>query len=517
MKKILIPTLLITFIIPFLFPLFHKGFFLTDDGNWMIIRFSAFYEALRSGQFPVRFLPRLNNGFGYPVADFLYPLFMYLAIPIKIVGFSCINTIKILFGLSIIFSGIFSFLWLQKIFSKKSALIGAIMYALFPYHLWDMYQRGSIGEILAITIVPLILWQIERRNFLLTTISLALLIPAHNSLALLFLPIMIVYMLIRKYYNWQYILLTVVYALGIAAFFWIPALFDKQFTVFDTVQVSNFFSYFSYIKTWNLIGIVSLFIIMEAVFSIIKKETSKFFWFFFCLSLLSILLTLPVVENFWKLIPGKEFIQFPFRFLSVTILGVSGLTTYTVEKRKKISTTLVTIIIILLYFSSWNILPKNYQDYADTFYTTNQDSTTVKNEYMPIWAKHQTPASSEHQRGESNIKHQKIEYISGDGNITDIQSRGTNLRFNVITNTKSTIQLPIVYFPGWVIKVDNIPTDIRYKNPNGLIQFLLPIGRHTIVAYFTETNVRMLADIISLFSVIMTIFAAWLLKKYAIH
>ena len=66
--------------IPAIVGLLHPGFFVTDDGNWMIIRFSAFYETLRSGQFPVRFLYRLNNSYGYPVADFLYPLFMYLGV-----------------------------------------------------------------------------------------------------------------------------------------------------------------------------------------------------------------------------------------------------------------------------------------------------------------------------------------------------------------------------------------------------------------------------------------------------
>ena len=117
---------------PSLIGLFHQGFFATDDGNWMVIRFSAFYEALRNGQFPVRFLFRLNNGFGYPVADFLYPLFMYIGVPIHILGFSFVNTIKIILGLSLVFSSIFTFLWLRKLFDNVSSLIGASLYVYFP-------------------------------------------------------------------------------------------------------------------------------------------------------------------------------------------------------------------------------------------------------------------------------------------------------------------------------------------------------------------------------------------------
>ena len=81
-ETLLLLLLLCILFIPALLPLFHKGFFLTDDGEWMIIRFSAFHQALRDGQFPVRYLSRLNHGYGYPVASFLYPGFMYLSEPI---------------------------------------------------------------------------------------------------------------------------------------------------------------------------------------------------------------------------------------------------------------------------------------------------------------------------------------------------------------------------------------------------------------------------------------------------
>ena len=53
-----------------LWPLFYRGFFVTDDGDWMIIRLSAFYQSLAEGQFPVRFLGRLYHNYGYPVANF---------------------------------------------------------------------------------------------------------------------------------------------------------------------------------------------------------------------------------------------------------------------------------------------------------------------------------------------------------------------------------------------------------------------------------------------------------------
>src|ERR1035437_10021041 len=121
-SKILFLLLALILTIPAVIGIIHSGFPVTDDGGWMVIRFSAFFQTLRAGEFPVRFLMRLNNGYGYPVADFLYPLFMYLSVPIHIIGINFVNTIKILLTLSIFTSSLFTFLWLRKIFDNLSSL-----------------------------------------------------------------------------------------------------------------------------------------------------------------------------------------------------------------------------------------------------------------------------------------------------------------------------------------------------------------------------------------------------------
>src|SRR5574337_590351 len=128
LKKYKFLFLLVILTIPLILPLLNIGFPLTDDGNWMIIRLSAFYEALRSGQFPTRFLLRLNNGYGYPVADFLYPLFLYLGSAIHLLRFDFTQTIKIILGSSIILSGIFSYFWLRKSMGSLSSVVGGFVY-----------------------------------------------------------------------------------------------------------------------------------------------------------------------------------------------------------------------------------------------------------------------------------------------------------------------------------------------------------------------------------------------------
>src|SRR3990167_5281118 len=128
--------ILLLLVIPAVWFLLLPGFFESDDGEWMVIRFSAFYQSLVDGQFPVRFLGRLNYGYGYPVANFLYPGFMYLAAPLQALGFGFVNSIKIIMIISMLGGGLFAFAWLSKVFDRSSALVGGVFYTYTPYHLF---------------------------------------------------------------------------------------------------------------------------------------------------------------------------------------------------------------------------------------------------------------------------------------------------------------------------------------------------------------------------------------------
>lgn len=469
--------------------LLHTGFFLTDDGNSMVIRFSSFYETLRAGELPVRFLSRLNFSYGYPVSDFLYPLFMYIGVPIHVLGFSFVDTIKIIFGLSFLSGTIFSYLWLKKIFDEKSALVGSVAYSLFPYHLFDIYKRGSVGEVLALGIVPFILWSIEIRNVFLISVGYALLITGHNSLALIFIPIIFIYSLFKTKFIQALFPLSV--GLCLSSFFWIPALYDKQFTIFDITKVSNYQYYFMNIQSMILVGIVFFVAIIFSAVFLVKKD--KYLIYFFLLALISLAMSLPLSDFVWKILPLQTLIQFPFRFLSITILAVAFLLSYLVFKYKgKIKTIFILFILSTIFISAKDfIIPAIIQSYPDSFYSTNQDSTTVKNEYMPKWVKvfpQKMPDS-------------KIENLSGSEKINVKEVKPNKISFLVFLPTQRTIKVNTVYFPGWIAYVNGIEKPINYQN-SGLIELNLDKGQNNVLIVFRETSVRLFADFLSLASFI---------------
>ncbi|MCL4353601.1 hypothetical protein M1615_04020 [Patescibacteria group bacterium] len=492
--------LLFILAIPSLVGLLHRGFFVSDDANWMIIRFSAFYEALRNGQFPVRFLPRLNSGYGYPVADFLYPLFMYLGVPIHILGFNFTDTIKVILGFSMVGSGLFAFFWLRRFFSYFPSLVGSLFYLYTPYHLFDIYKRGSVGEVLAISILPFILWQIERRSLLWAGLGLSLMVLSHNSLAILFFAVVILYLLIcppnKNKPGVRYFMFNVLYlmliGLSLSAFFWLPALYDLRYTVFLKTQVSDWARYFADI---NLIGLSTIAVFLLTLFLILAKKINparfRLTMLFFALGAVSIFLSAFPSFYLWRILP-VPFIQFPFRFLSVTIPCVSFLASAIVSVlpgRQKI--TIGILFLVLLFFSSWHfLLPKHYQYYPDSYYSTNQGTTTVKNEYMPKWVR-TIPQS---------MPSSKVEIIKGRGRISDLIDNGNSVRFNINNIGSTIVQANIVYFPGWVVRVDGRAIKPNYKN--GLIDFSVGSEAHRVGIIFEETGIRLFSDLISVFAVL---------------
>lgn len=491
--------LLIILSIPAVYYLMQPGFFQSDDGEWMIIRFSAFFQSLRDGQIPVRFLGRLNNGYGYPVANFLYPGFMYLGVPIHLLGFGFVNTIKIIFGLCMLGSVIFSFLWLAKIFNKSAAFIGAIFYLYTPYHLYDLYKRGSIGEILALTIIPFILWMIEKKNIFFVSIGIALLIISHNTIALLFLPVLFLYSFFRKTMSIKNVLLSLIFGLLLSSFFIIPAIFELHYVQFSNVQVSDITQYFS---SFSLIGLSSftVLIISTALFFInLKKinQCNNLIIFFIALCSLSIFFSLEISKLLWSFFPSS-FIQFPFRFLSYLLLSVSFLSAfiiYQLNDFKKYFVSLVLLLILIFSVVSF-IKPEVFFDKGEGFYTTNEGTTTVKDEYLPIWVK------------DKPIEHfkNKVEVVEGKGEISNLiyNSKQIVFQFSSITDTK--IRVNTIYYPGWKAYANEEEILINYTNNRGVMELLIPRGKYNIKFIFFETFVRIFADFLTIFFFLTLIF-----------
>lgn len=493
-KTLFILCLIILLMLPVIFPLLRNGFFISDDGEWMIIRFSAFYESLRDGQFPVRLLQRLNHGFGYPVANFLYPEFMYLGVPFHIIGLSFTDTIKLLMGISMLASVFFTYLWLRHFFALFPSIMGSLFYGYAPYHLYDLYTRGSLGELLAFAIIPFVFWQIERKSVFWSAIGIGMLLVSHNTLSVFFFCLVLLYMALdivvaknRRETLLQCLLICVL-GVGVSAFFWIPAVYDLQFTVFGKTSVSNWEVYFS---SLSLVGITSYLVFTVTLLFLLKKRVKasshRLTILFLFVGLFATFFATSGSAVLWNILP-VSFVQFPFRFLSITIIVGAFLTAFLFsEFSRKERILALSIFILLTVTSLWQTFGTIRPiDKPDSFYATNLDTTTVHGEYMPRWVK-KLPA------GWQNDK-----VITEKGKIIEVKSTPNTIFF--VTNGERQAEYVVrkVYFPGWKAAIDGTTAVIEYQNPEGLITVMVPKGKHEVSVIFGETPLRLLSDIISL-------------------
>lgn len=489
--------LIILFAIPLILPLLHEGFFVSDDGEWMIIRLSDFHRSFRDGQFPVRWAGRLNQEYGYPVFNFLYPGMLYLGEIIHLLGFSFINSVKFLFGLSFVLSGVFSFLWLSQFFNKFSSFIGAVSYMYAPYFFFDVYKRGSLGEVLALTVIPLCLLTLQKKSFLLGSITFALLILMHNTIAFLITPLLMVYLLIKSYkYLKKESLLKIINpilgGLGLSAFFWIPALYDKQFTIFDQVTVSRWQEHFLKFDDLWLVGIIMLFTAMISLLTIKKRDILTILFLF--VFLVSVFMTLPVSGFVWNLLPFTNLIQFPFRFISLTMISGAFITAFVSDRLKKELKIVVGVLIIManILIVAQNQKKIEYIDRPESYYATNEATTNTQDEYMPKWVKVKPEGRPEN----------KVEIIAGQGEVNIIKAKSNQIVFDVNAVSNITTQINMLYFPGWEIYVNNKKWNINYENDRGVMRINLQQGQYKVSVKFQETPIRLISDIISLVSFI---------------
>lgn len=487
--------LLLILAFPLILPLLKSGMFISDDGNWMVVRLSDFHKSLRDGQFPVRWAGRLNHEFGYPVFNFLYPGVLYLGEVIHLLGFNFITSIKILFGLSMLASLFFSYLWLKTKFGRFPALVGSIIYGYAPYHLFDLYKRGSLGEIVALAAVPLIFWAIEKRRSTILSLCIALLITVHNTVAFLFLPVAFLYSMIRGERKVKS-LISFVLGVLLASFFWLPALYDRQFTKFDSIEISNWTEFFLNPQNFYLLGWGSVLIFILSVFMVVKKMSTKVI-FFLCLFFMSVFFASSYSNFLWNNTFLPKLIQFPWRLLSLTIIASAFLGAYLIESipgKLKILTGLI-LAGIFIYSSQLSLKNIQYEIKEEGYYSTNEDTTTVKNEYMPKWVKILPIDRPE----------KKAEIISGKGELTAFFQNSSKIILKGGTITPAVVKVNIVYFPGWQAKVNGAITPISYENPQGVITFSVPSGGHEIEIEWKETPIRLIADLISITTLLVLV------------
>jgi hypothetical protein len=517
--------LLLLGIIPLL-DLFQPGLPITHDGQDHVARIANFYANLTEGNIIPRWAGNLNWGYGHPILMFLYPFPSYFASFFHFLGFTLVDSVKIVFGVSFILSGIFMYLWLKEFLPDWASFVGGLLYMYAPYRFVDLYVRGAIGEHVAFIFLPVILFFIHRvskenNNFYIAGGSLALagLILSHNAISIMFFPVILFYSLFLFFKNKGKRLLIYKYSsilvlgLSLAAFFWVPAYFEGKYTLRDIVTSEDYKTRFVELKdlihgTWNYgisgqfsvqVGILHwIFVALSIPLLILRKNNLlKFSLSILIIFLLSLLLMHSSSKIIWDNISTIQKFQFPWRFLSITVFASSilgALVISQIDKKYKIS-----VLILAVFFSLflnkdyWHA--KDYQLKPESFYEGIYNSTTDTGESSPVWSV----------RFMLNRPKAHLETIAGNARISEAKRTSTYHEYRVEVLERTKFRENTLYFPGWEVFVDGKKTDVEFQDQlhRGLMTFWVDPSTQNISVRFAETKLRLFSNLTSLLSALI--------------
>jgi len=501
--------------------LLRPGYFSMQDDT-QIFRLQQFDQCLKDGQIPCRFIADGGLGYGYPLYNY-YPPFVYaLAEIFHLIGFSLINSIKLVFILGHITAGIGMFLLASSFWGNYGGLLSAVLYLFAPYRAIDGYVRGALAEFIALSLIPFVFYFAKKKKTNLLIISLTILFLTHNLFSLVTFPLLLIYLLLKKQYK---MLIPLAQSLLLSAFFLLPAIFEKKYVTLHTIT-QGYFDYRAHFTTlkqlfldrswgfgaslWGPIDDMSfqigwphwfLFFVSILFAAKSKKKYKKLILLSTLVAIFCLFLTHNKSTFIWTTLPFMAYFQFPWRFLGpfVFILSFISGSILIKTKTKKIIFSLLSLLIIglnLPYFKEdiWysKLTDKQKLDQPELI---RQSGAGLK-DYWPNFGSQfphtfapSTPQSKE--------------------NITVHSFSKTSHQAQLDTTVHSPtalITLPMVYFPNWqAFDQNQNPLTVDTSSNLGLIQLNLPPGKHQIQLKLKNTPIRTLANTISLVTLIATL------------
>lgn len=535
-------------------PLLTPGLFTIHDDQ-QIARLFLFDQALIAGQFPVRWVDGIGFGFGYPLFNF-YPPFVYaLGEVFHLVGFGFIDSIKLVIFTSFLTSAISMYVLANYLWGKQAATVASIFYMLAPYRAIDVYVRGALAESFSFVWLPLILWSFlklaktnSKKYVSLSAFFLALLMITHNLIFLPFalpLSFLIIYLLVTsKNKKDTFISFTLAgfLAIGLSAFFWLPSLLEKKFTIVDDLLLVNLASYkihfVSISQLWNWpwgfggstegimdgisfkIGklhiVLSLLAFVLSVIALARKVNKKASTVivFFALLTFSAFMTTSYSTLVWDFLPPFAYLQFPWRFLTFTtlfssLLAAAFIYTLKVPILKIILTP--TLILLVLLPNLKLFQPQAYRENLTDDLATSDETVKwyVSNssfEYSPkgIQLKKTNLGTNVVDIKREEIAKQKIS-ANPLIKVDNLEEEPHSLKFNLNAQADTKVTINTFNFPGWEARVNNQKVEITDDNKFKLITFSVPSGNSKVLLHFKNTKTRTHANAITAMSMFLLI------------
>lgn len=383
-------------VLPALWPIFRNDFFQMHDFTH-VARLIELDQGFRLGHLPPRWAPDLGWGQGMPLFHFYGPLPYYLAEVTYLIGLPAVWAIKTIFAMNYLAGFYFMYLWAKNHWGRWGGFVSGLALVYLPYRAVQFYVRGSLGELTAMTFIPLFYWAAGKKKIIPAALAWTGIFLSHNVIALFSLGFFCLYFLWR-WRRWKQWLAISGLTVLLSAWFILPAFFEKNLTGVNSLtggyfHYSHHFIYLRQliVRNWGYGG--SIFgledglsfqlgwphwlLILPAIF--IWKRF-KYFWLVLATSIF--LMTFHS-KFIWDALPILALAQFPWRLLAFT--GTIAAFFSGSGARNKFVAAIAGAAIMSLNISYFQ--PKKFSPVEDYYYTDRQRIATemsdLLQDYLP--------------------------------------------------------------------------------------------------------------------------------------
>ncbi|MBM4422911.1 MAG: hypothetical protein FJ030_05895 [Chloroflexi bacterium] len=566
-----------------IYPILASGLPTTGDGLIHYYRFAELDWHIRHGDLYPRWFDNMGYGFGMPVLNFYAPLSYYIPLLFRLFNLSLATSLQLGYALALALALLGAHQWASALTTQPpnhrttqppshlTALLAAAAYGLAPYFYFNIFHRGAYPETWALALAPWLLWSAHKLaeqptalRSSLFTVLLSALILTHTLSALIFIPIISVYLIAlsithnlvarrlsftaKPSFRIVHRSSLIVYPFALSAFFILPLAFESQF-----IQLSRAFStgdldyHRNFLKLAALLssppnfdprlvfnaippslGWPQLLLALSAVggwlFAARRKSplASRSLFIVHCsLFILLSLLALSITEPLWNLFPFARFIQFPWRLIGPASLFLAALASNSPISNLNSQTSktlfLSASIAAFFFFS----LPWTYHaDFAlhappstphaptDTIRyetTSGQLGAASTAEYLPRWVAAIPDPNTLLPQFAATETPSRLAPLPE--SVSLHASRFTLHAQEIIYDSASsfTAAFNLFYFPGWAATLDGDPIGIQPSSPHGLITVALPAGTHTLRLSLQPTAPQRIGVLVSLAALLILI------------
>ncbi len=531
-----LPIVAFVMVIPFLW----RG---TSNGHDLTFHVNSWIEVARqwkAGILYPHWAVFANYGSGeprfvfYPPVSWMAGALLGLALPWQAVP----GTLAALVAMA---AGISMYLLAREWLDERTAVVAAILYAVNPYLLVVVYERGAFAELIGCVWLPgMLLFALRERggflrNSLLLGLHVALLwltnLPA-AVIASYFLAVLVIVRAVKRRSGEPLLraALAMALGLGLASFYLVPAVYEQRWVQIGQAvsqgaspQENFLFSHTTDAEHDAVLLRTSLFAVIELLAAALfawrarplRQRSAMLYDVLLGMLVLPAFLMMPLSTLAWRYAPKLMYVQFPWRWLLVLNLALAMLAAVSFTRTRLARLSLMLVVPLVIAICYWKFQQPIYPEDRPVALAEAIDTGTGyegTDEYTPTQADNSklepyAPRIAIQVSSQNDERRKVAPAALVESTFQAWEPEKKRFTLDAQVPTRDTLRL--LDYPAWRVEVNGKPFKTETDEDTGRMVLELPEGHSEVSIDYARTPDRKWGLVISVMALLVAS-AMWL-------